>query len=98
MWAAAYLNGGGCSDDRFSDFIAGPVALGCEWYERAAICPGSLAQHPAVRKAAATGTRTSFSMRTSTSCRGPPFDFDGADQMRRRLPRLAALHLSPETA
>ncbi|MDN3258192.1 DUF4240 domain-containing protein, partial [Streptomyces sp. MA25(2023)] len=53
VWAAAYLIGGGCSDDRFSDFTAGLVALGREWYERAATCPDSLADHPAVREAAA---------------------------------------------
>ncbi|WP_371549225.1 DUF4240 domain-containing protein [Streptomyces sp. NBC_00554] len=55
VWAAAYLIGGGCSDDRFSDFTAGLVALGREWYERAAACPDSLAEHPAVRTAAAAG-------------------------------------------
>ena len=39
VWAAAYLIGGGCSDDRFSDFTAGLGALGREWYEQAAACP-----------------------------------------------------------
>ncbi|MER6473872.1 DUF4240 domain-containing protein [Streptomyces collinus] len=42
IWAAAYLIGGGCSDDRFSDFTAGLVALGRDWYERAAACPDAL--------------------------------------------------------
>src|ERR1044072_6987654 len=42
--AAAYLRGGGWSDDRFSDFTAGLVALGREWYERAAACPDALAE------------------------------------------------------
>ncbi|MER6672008.1 DUF4240 domain-containing protein [Streptomyces sp. NPDC000983] len=55
VWAAAYLMGGGCSDDRFSDFTAGLVALGREWYERAAASPDALAEHPAVRVAAAAG-------------------------------------------
>ncbi|KOV71645.1 MULTISPECIES: DUF4240 domain-containing protein [unclassified Streptomyces] len=55
VWAAAYLIGGGCSDDRFSDFTAGLVALGREWYERAATCPDALAEHPTVRAAAAAG-------------------------------------------
>ncbi|WP_318218841.1 DUF4240 domain-containing protein [Streptomyces sp. SCL15-6] len=54
VWAAAYLIGGGCSDDRFDDFTAGLVALGRDWYERAAACPDALAEHPAVRAAAAT--------------------------------------------
>jgi hypothetical protein len=28
VWAAAYLIGGGCSDDSFTDFRAGVIALG----------------------------------------------------------------------
>jgi hypothetical protein len=55
VWAAAYLIGGGCSDDRFSDFTAGLVALGREWYEQAAACPDALAEHLSVRIAAASG-------------------------------------------
>ncbi|MFE0948059.1 DUF4240 domain-containing protein [Streptomyces mutabilis] len=132
VWAAAYLIGGGCSDDRFSDFTAGLVALGREWYELAATCPDSLADHPAVREAAATrdqdvifdedfnfvsarayerltGDTDAFweaweayaNARATTGGEegddmGESFDFDDADQMRRRLPRLAALHLGPE--
>ncbi|MFD7757858.1 DUF4240 domain-containing protein [Streptomyces sp. NPDC059757] len=52
VWAAAYLIDGGCSDDRFSDFAAGLVALGREWCERAAVCPDVLADQPALRTAA----------------------------------------------
>ncbi|MCI3272277.1 DUF4240 domain-containing protein [Streptomyces cylindrosporus] len=48
VWAAAYLIGGGCSDDSFMDFRAGLIAQGREWYERAAAAPDSLAEHPAV--------------------------------------------------
>ncbi|MEU6071990.1 DUF4240 domain-containing protein [Streptomyces sp. NPDC047082] len=55
VWAAAYLIGGGCSDDRFCDFTAGLVALGPHWYNRANACPDELAEHPAVQAAAATG-------------------------------------------
>ncbi|WP_371100549.1 DUF4240 domain-containing protein [Streptomyces sp. PU_AKi4] len=130
VWAAAYLIGGGCSDDRFDDFTAGLVALGREWYERAAACPDALAEHPAVRTAAATGDQSvifdedfnfvssrAFERLTGdvddfweawevyTDARipteegdddmGEPFDFSDTQQMRRRLPRLAALHLSP---
>ncbi|MFI9781859.1 DUF4240 domain-containing protein [Streptomyces sp. NPDC051956] len=128
VWAAAYLIGGGCSDDRFSDFTAGLVALGREWYERAAACPDALAEHPAVHAAASAGDQDvifdeDFNF---VSCRayerltgdtdafwkactdtetttqeeddqgmGESFDFDDAQQMRRRLPRLAALYLGP---
>ncbi|GAA2114840.1 DUF4240 domain-containing protein [Actinomadura alba] len=53
VWAAAYLIGGGCSDDAFMDFRSGLIALGREWYEKAARSPDSLAEHPAVIEAAA---------------------------------------------
>ena len=33
MWAAAYLIGGGCSDDSFMDFRAGLIAQGRDWYQ-----------------------------------------------------------------
>ncbi|MEU1251459.1 DUF4240 domain-containing protein [Micromonospora arida] len=39
VWAAAYLIGGGCSDDSFIDFRAGVIALGREWYERVLASP-----------------------------------------------------------
>ncbi|MFE1381921.1 DUF4240 domain-containing protein [Streptomyces sp. NPDC058740] len=52
MWAAAYLIGGGCSDDSFMDFRAGLIALGRDWYGKAATCPDSLAEHPSVINAA----------------------------------------------
>ncbi|MET7817950.1 DUF4240 domain-containing protein [Micromonospora zamorensis] len=52
VWAAAYLIGGGCSDDSFIDFRAGVIALGREWYERVLASPDGLADHPVVRQAA----------------------------------------------
>ena len=55
MWAAAYLIGGGCSDDSFMDFRAGLIAQGRDWYERAAASPDALASHPDVIQAAADG-------------------------------------------
>ncbi|WP_433680703.1 DUF4240 domain-containing protein [Nocardia sp. CA-119907] len=55
IWAAAYLIGGGCSDDSFTDFRAGVIALGRDWFERVTESPDSLADHPAVIKAAAEG-------------------------------------------
>ena len=36
LWAAAYLIGGGCSDDSFIDFRAGLIAQGHDWYHKAA--------------------------------------------------------------
>ncbi|MFD6421613.1 DUF4240 domain-containing protein [Streptomyces sp. NPDC060198] len=128
VWAAAYLIGGGCSDDSFTDFRAGLIALGRHWYEKAAACPDSLAEHPAVIAAATvhrdealfyeevnyaaseafariTGDGEDFyeawdAYRTSRDSAergsegmGEDFDFDDPDEMRRRLPRLAALCL-----
>ncbi|MFC8430377.1 DUF4240 domain-containing protein [Streptomyces sp. NPDC057253] len=52
VWAAAYLIGGGCSDDSFMDFRAGVIASGRDWYERTVLDPDSLAEHPDVVEAA----------------------------------------------
>lgn len=51
VWAAAYLIGGGCSDDSFMDFTAGLIAQGRDWYQQAADSPDSLAGHPAMTAA-----------------------------------------------
>jgi hypothetical protein len=53
VWGAAHLiKGGFCSDDGFEDFCGGLVALGRAWYEKSAVNPDSLAEHPAVMQAA----------------------------------------------
>ncbi|MCX4815257.1 DUF4240 domain-containing protein [Streptomyces sp. NBC_01239] len=52
VWAAAYLIGGGCSDDSFTDFRAGVIALGRDWYHRVDTAPDSLADHPNAIQAA----------------------------------------------
>ncbi|MEV8554240.1 DUF4240 domain-containing protein [Streptomyces glaucescens] len=52
VWAAAYLIGGGCSDDGFMDFRAGVIALGCQWYQRVAADPDNLFEHPYIVEAA----------------------------------------------
>ncbi len=128
MWAAAYLIGGGCSDDSFTDFRAGLIALGRDWYEKAAARPDSLAEHPAVIAAAevhrdealfyeevnyaaseafkrVTGDEEDFyeawdayratrdSSGRGSEDMGEDFDFDDPDEMRSRLPQLAALYL-----
>ncbi|MCL6668234.1 DUF4240 domain-containing protein [Streptomyces panaciradicis] len=127
VWAAAYLIGGGCSDDSFMDFRAGVIALGRDWYERIALAPDSLAGHPAVIEAASahrddalfyedvnyaasgaferlTGNPDSFyeawaeyqptdEQDSDAAEMGKDFDFDDADEMHRRLPRLANLYL-----
>ncbi|GEC07548.1 hypothetical protein SSP24_52030 [Streptomyces spinoverrucosus] len=130
VWAAAYLIGGGCSDDSFVDFRAGVIALGRDWYERTALDPDSLAGHPTVIEAvsthrdevlfyedvnyAASGAferltgnpdafyeawaeyRTSDEQDSDAADMGEDFDFDDADEMHRRLPRLARLYLGAD--
>ncbi|MYS21271.1 Protein of unknown function [Streptomyces sp. DvalAA-14] len=128
VWAAAYLIGGGCSDDSFMDFRAGLIALGRDWFETVTRRPDDLADHPAVIGGvglygegvvfdedalyAASGAfarlsggdrdafyeawdlyRRSEGVEKSAVDMGEDFDFDDAEQMRRRLPRLAALYL-----
>jgi hypothetical protein len=43
LWAAAYIIGGGCSDDKFSDFRSTLISMGREVFERALADPQSLA-------------------------------------------------------
>jgi Protein of unknown function (DUF4240) len=43
LWAAAYIIGGGCSDDSFSDFRSTLISMGRETFERALADPESLA-------------------------------------------------------
>ncbi|WP_328914437.1 MULTISPECIES: DUF4240 domain-containing protein [unclassified Streptomyces] len=135
VWAAAYLIGGGCSDDGFTDFRAGIIAEGRTWYERVAADPDSLAEHPLAAAAAKAGedyvlfyeevnyvAPRAFEQLTGDEedfyqaweqydsdaqpCAkaeqiagierdmGEDFDFDDAEQMHHRLPRLATLYLS----
>jgi hypothetical protein len=43
LWAAAYIIGGGCSDDAFLDFCATLISMGRQTFERALADPQSLA-------------------------------------------------------
>jgi hypothetical protein len=132
VWAAAYLIGGGCSDDGFIDFRAGLISLGREWFERVAAAPDSLADHPLVDSSGSvddleevllqedanyaalraydrvTGVKDSYyeaqearaASRTKREDVGPDmgekWDFEDDGEMRRRLPRLAALCLDED--
>ncbi|MFD3756342.1 DUF4240 domain-containing protein [Streptomyces sp. NPDC058622] len=58
VWAAAYLIGGGCSDDSFIDFRAGVIASGRAWYRRVTTDPDSLAAHPEAVETADAGARS----------------------------------------
>lgn len=46
LWGAAYILGGGCSDDAFVDFRSWLISMGREIYERALKDPESLADVP----------------------------------------------------
>jgi Protein of unknown function (DUF4240) len=123
VWAAAYLIGGGCSDDSFIDFRYGIIAQGRDWYERTPASPDNLGGHPDVRDGRSiffyelagyaapdaceanggdvddfynrrnTREHALGMLRESDVDMGEDFDFDDHDQMRRRLPRLAAILL-----
>ena len=43
LWAAAYIIGGGCSDDKFSDFRSTLISMGRHIFERTLADPESLA-------------------------------------------------------
>lgn len=124
VWAAAYLIGGGCSDDSFMDFRAGVIAQGRFWYERVLASPDGFAEHPVAQEGEpelleeiAFDEETNyaafraFSLLAGSEAEwesvlgagdetesdmGEDFDFDDDDEMRRRLPALAALFLDPE--
>ncbi|MBZ9597003.1 DUF4240 domain-containing protein [Streptomyces yangpuensis] len=55
LWAAAYMINGGCSDDGFDYFRGWLLTQGREVFDAALADPDSLAEHPAVREAAAEG-------------------------------------------
>lgn len=44
LWAAAYIIGGGCSDDSFSDFRSSLISMGREFFERMVASPDDLAE------------------------------------------------------
>ena len=44
LWAAAYIIGGGCSDDSFKDFRATLISMGRQTFEQALANPESLAE------------------------------------------------------
>ena len=61
---AAFLIHNGCGDDSFTDFCAGVVGLGRDWYDRALADPDNLAGHPAVQGVAAGTVNTSVLLTT----------------------------------
>lgn len=117
LWGAAYLINGGCSDDGFENFRGWLITQGRAVFARAVAEPDSLADLPAVRRAATTGVELELAEMLDAARRayrqvtgddlptptdpvrrpelGAFWDFDDEDEVRRRMPRLAALFAEP---
>ncbi|MEZ4456519.1 MAG: DUF4240 domain-containing protein [Gemmatimonadales bacterium] len=101
LWGAAYLMGGGCSDDGFIDFRYGLISHGRRVYEAALADPDSLAglddhvEDEAYGSIAAEvhedkgGGALPPATGAVTEPAGEQWDFDDPDENRKRLPRLS---------
>lgn len=101
LWGAAYLIGGGCSDDRFKYFRGWLIMQGRRVYEDALLEPDSLAKvvqgpgaelekffsivHGAYRLATGNDLEGLGEERPDL---GAGWDFDDRIEMKRRYPRL----------
>lgn len=108
LWGAAYLIGGGCSDDGFMDFRYGLIAKGKEVYEKALSDADSLAELGedteienemfgyVAQEVYQNATSQELPRADSTSAAEPSgdvWDFDDDAENTKRLPRLSAIHL-----
>lgn len=103
LWGAAYLINGGCSDDGFEYFRAWLIAQGREVFERALSDPDSLAEVATSddeledfwylapqNYRERTGKETPRAQVDRPEL-GEQWDFDDADEMERRYPKLFAM-------
>ena len=102
LWGAAYLIGGGCSDDGFEYFRAWLIAQGRRVFERALANPDSLAEVAPSNEAAESedfwylarqvyAQKTGHEMPRAQGSRpalGEGWNFDDPVQMKRRYPKL----------
>jgi hypothetical protein len=102
LWGGAYIMEGGCSDDGFTDFRYGLIALGRNRFEKALRKPDSLVEVDdvipnesfgyAARRAyeKSTGREMPYAAARSHPAdpEGNQWDFDDEAANRRRLPRL----------
>lgn len=102
LWGAAYLIGGGCSDDGFIDFRYGLISKGREVYERAIENPDTLAglgegqeiENEMFGYVAQevyeekTGNEIQRAMSKYSNPQGEQWDFDDEDENLKRLPNL----------
>lgn len=101
LWAAAYIIGGGCSDDAFSDFRSTLISMGRQTYELALADPQSLADMDydsetahyegyqyvptAIERELGTGQRLRYAPAPAEP-RGKPWDDDKVAEL---FPKLA---------
>jgi hypothetical protein len=108
LWAAGYVMNGGCSDDGFAYFRAWLIGRGRRVYEAALRDPDSLAEvadpdrddneaedlwgvaQEVYREMMSKEMEIRFQWTAKPS--GQPFDGDDADELARRLPRLAKIY------
>ncbi len=105
LWGAAYLLGGGCSDDGFMDFRDGLIAKGRQVFEHAMDNPDNLAEFahgPDIENEAfgyvATSVyenKTSNQMPSTVSSSADPtgeeWDFDDDSENAKRLPEITSI-------
>ena len=101
-WGAAYIMQGGCSDDGFTDFRYGLIALGREVYEKALKDPRSLADlgmdeignesfgyaASTAHEAKAGKEMPGTEIRQPADPIGEEWDFDDEDENKKRFPKL----------
>jgi hypothetical protein len=107
LWGAAYVIGGGCSDDGFMDFRYGLISKGREIYEKALENPDSLArlgQDTEIENETfgylaqevyeeLTGNEIPRKGYAGTSDPfGEEWDFDDMDENNKRLPELTKIY------
>jgi hypothetical protein len=101
LWGAAYLIGGGCSDDGFTDFRYALISKGRRVYEEAVRNPDSLADVQIHRNESfgyvaravyeeKAGQFPDLAMDHPSEPEGDDWDFDDLDECRKRLPNVTA--------
>lgn len=107
LWGAAYMIGGGCSDDSFIDFRYGLIAKGRDIYEKAVQDPDSLADlgddleienesFGYVAQEIYTAKTGKDMPRNSAGLSaydmGEEWDFEDKEENLKRIPRLTAIY------
>ena len=108
LWGAAYIIGGGCSDDGFMDFRYGLIAKGKEIYDSALINPDSLAEIGVdveienelfgyiaqdVYQELTGKEMPVTETNVSDGPSGKEWDFDNEDECNKQLPQLSKLYM-----